>query len=137
MTARTDMDEQPDRWLLPYRHKRVEQIRVDYRLSLVLDDDAEVAIGGSATLTHGPRTAPDAEPVLLTPESADVGAALALLHTEVLSAVAFKSGGLRLVFSNAMQLTVEPDEHYEPWEATGPGTLRCVSVPGGDLVVWR
>ena len=131
------IEEHDDRWILPFRHKRVEQIRVDYRLGLLLDSDAEVAIECAATLSHGPNTAPDAEPVALSPGEGDVAPALALLHMEVLSAVAFKSGVLRLVFSNAMHLTVRPDAQYEAWTIAGPGPMKCVCLPGGELAVWR
>ncbi len=28
-------------------------------------------------------------------------------------------------------------QDYEPWELVGPGGVRVVSLPGGDLAVWR
>jgi hypothetical protein len=72
------------------------------------------AVESCATLTLGPATAPDADPVELNPERVS-SLVLALLHTEVLSAVAFKSGALRIVFSNPMHLNVRPDQKYEAW----------------------
>jgi hypothetical protein len=131
------IEELEDRWILPFRSKRVEQIRIDHRLGLLLDSDAEVTLEGPATLTQGPITAPGAAPAELSPENRTVAPALALLHTVVLSAVAFKSGALRLVFSNAMLLNVSPDTQHEAWTASGPGSMKCVCLPGGELAVWQ
>ncbi|WP_372500285.1 DUF6188 family protein [Sphaerisporangium perillae] len=32
---------------------------------------------------------------------------------------------------------MKPDHQYEAWSAHGPGALLLVSLPGGDLAVWR
>jgi hypothetical protein len=53
-----------------------------------------------------------------------------------MSAVAFKSGGLRLVFDDGHILTVMPNPAYEPWTANGPDDLLIVCMPGGSLAVW-
>jgi hypothetical protein len=69
------------------------------------------------------------------PESQDVAAVLPVFGAKVLSAVAFKSGTLRLMFDNGMQLRCAADPPVEAWQITGP-RWRCVSLPGGDLAVW-
>ncbi|MER5916078.1 DUF6188 family protein [Streptomyces sp. NPDC001982] len=53
-----------------------------------------------------------------------------------MSAVAFKSGTLRLVFDSGMHLTCSADTSFEPWRIAGPRGRRFVSLPGGDLAVW-
>ena len=129
--------EESDRYLLPYRGRRVERILVDYALTLVLDGSIALTIECPAVLSHGPITAPDAVPHHVVPDRQQVDQALALFGAEVLSSVAFKSGALRAVFSNGLHLNVAASNEFEAWQACGPGTLRVVSLPGGDLAVWR
>ncbi|MFB7446116.1 MULTISPECIES: DUF6188 family protein [Streptomyces] len=66
----------------------------------------------------------------------DVAAAPALFGAKALSAVAFKSGTLRLVFDTGHHLTCSSDPSFEAWQVTGPAGWRFVSLPGGDLAVW-
>ncbi|WP_406300521.1 DUF6188 family protein [Embleya sp. NBC_00888] len=79
-----------------------------------------------------PRTNPG---LRLTPESQDVAAALPLFGAKVLSAVAFKSAALRMVFDSGTHLNCPSDASSEAWRITGPGGWRFVSLPGGDLAV--
>ncbi|MFF4518496.1 DUF6188 family protein [Streptomyces mirabilis] len=58
------------------------------------------------------------------------------LRSEGPSAVAFKSGTLRLVFDTGHHLTCSSDPSFEAWQVTGPAGWRFVSLPGGDLAVW-
>jgi hypothetical protein len=126
-----------DRWILPYREMRVLQVRVSYQLTLVLDGGASVDLESEAELGKvAPNTA-DAVTAQLIPERQEVAPALSLFGAQVLSAVAFKSGGLRLVFDSGDLLCVQPNRQYEAWGATGPGTIRIVCQPGGGLAVWR
>ena len=95
MAIRTDADlvEHEDPWILGLRGLCVTRGGVDFQLRLTLDTAGEVVLG-----TPFGRSGPvHAHPgVLLTPESQDVAAALPLFGATVLSAVAFKSGGLRM-----------------------------------------
>lgn len=122
---------------LPYRGRRVEQIRVDFRLVLMLGQDAEVAIEQPALLSRGPISAPVSAPVRLVPETADIAPALALINVEVLGCEASKAGLLRLAFAPDWHLVVEPHANYEAWTAAGPEQFKCVCTPGGSLAVWR
>ncbi|MFE3412395.1 DUF6188 family protein [Streptomyces mirabilis] len=70
-----------------------------------------------------------------TPACQDVAAAPALFGAKALSAVAFKSGTLRLVFDTGHHLTCSSDPSFEAWQVTGPAGWRFVSLPGGDLAV--
>ncbi|MEU7923333.1 DUF6188 family protein [Micromonospora zamorensis] len=53
------------------------------------------------------------------PERQDVAAGLVLFNSTVLSAVAFKSGALRIVFDDGHLLKAAADEDYEAWTPTG------------------
>ena len=129
--------EEDDRYVLPYRNRRVNQIVVDHALTLVLDGHVTLTIESPAMLTQGAITAPDGASDRLVPGTQQVEKALALFGTHVLSSVAFKSGALRVVFSNGLHISVFASEEYEAWQARGPETLRIVSLPGGELAVWR
>ncbi|MER5602795.1 DUF6188 family protein [Streptomyces sp. NPDC002265] len=126
--------EHADRWILSLRGKNVTKISVDFRLALALDSDWEVVLEAPVSLSHG--TARANSSVLLHPESQDVAAALALFGAKVLSAVAFKSGTLRLVFDTGHHLTCSSDPSFEAWQVTGPTGWRCASLPEGSLAVW-
>jgi hypothetical protein len=133
--ALRSLTEHDDRWILPFRGLLVTQVQVDFAFGLNLDDKGAVRISSPATLgwaAAGVRP----EKVVLDPERQDVAAGLALFNTEVKSAVAFKSGGLRIVFGSGRMLRVDPDPRYEAWTATGPDGMLIVSLPGGDLAVW-
>jgi len=129
----TELD---DRWILPFRGLTVTQVVVDFEFGLVLGGEARVSIAGTANLGWAARgVKPDT--VELHPERQHVAAAQALFSTTVLSAVAFKSGMLRLVFDDGHLLSVAPDPAHEAWTANGPDGLLLVCMPGGSLAVWR
>ncbi|WP_326715659.1 DUF6188 family protein [Streptomyces sp. NBC_01474] len=134
MSTEAEPVEHHDRWILNLRGWGVAGITVDYRLTLALDEGWEVVLETPARLSSGAaHTNPG---VLLVPETQDVAAALPLFGTKVVSAVAFKSGTLRMVFEDGTHLTCPTDEAFEAWQITGPGGWRFVSLPGGDLGVW-
>ncbi|MCP3799112.1 DUF6188 family protein [Allokutzneria sp. A3M-2-11 16] len=119
-----------DRWVLPYRGMEVTQIRVDHTLTFVLSGDAVIVVEGEAELST-----PDG-PVRLRPERQKVAEALALVGTKLTWEIIFKNGVLHLGFDNGYHLTVEPDARHEAWSATGPGKLRVVCTPGGEITTW-
>lgn len=126
--------EHENRWILNLRGMSVAKISVDFRLVLALDSDWDVALEAPVNLSHG--TAHAHPSVILKPASQDVAAALVLFGAKVLSAVAFKSGTLRLVFDTGHHLTCSSDLSFEAWQVTGPTGWRFASLPGGDLAVW-
>jgi hypothetical protein len=134
MSTEVEPVEHKDRWLLNLRGLSVARISIDFQLTLTLAADWEVVVEAPARLSHGSVRANPA--VLLTPESQDVAAALPLFGATILSAVAFKSGALRVVFDNGTHLTCSADTLSEAWQITGPRGWRFVSLPGGDLAVW-
>lgn len=126
--------EHDDRWILNLRGMRVTRISVDFRLVLVLDSGWEVTLEAPVSLSQGTaRTSPSE---LLKPESQDMAAALALFGAKLLSAVAFKSGTLRLVFDTGHLLICRSDPSFEGWQVTGTTGWRFVALPGGDLAIW-
>jgi hypothetical protein len=46
------------------------------------------------------------------------------------------SGGLRIEFAGGARLLAEPDSDFEAWTVTGPGGLKVVCGPGGEISVW-
>ncbi|MFJ3307332.1 DUF6188 family protein [Streptomyces sp. NPDC086549] len=134
MSTEKSPAEHENRWILNLRGLRVTKISVDFRLVLVLDSDWEVALEAPVGLSRG--TGHASPSVILKPESQDVAAALALFGAKVLSAVAFKSGTLRLVFDTGHHLTCTSDPSFEAWQVTGSAGWRFASLPGGDLAVW-
>ncbi|MFI5672542.1 DUF6188 family protein [Streptomyces sp. NPDC051704] len=125
--------EHEDRWILNLRGLPVTRILVDSRLTLVLGSAWEITLEAPVHLSYGSILANP--PSVLNPETQDVAAALPLFGAEILSAVAFKSGALRLVFNTGMHLNSLADPPFEAWRAAGPGGWRFVSLPGSELAV--
>ncbi|MFE6871661.1 DUF6188 family protein [Kitasatospora sp. NPDC057692] len=134
--SETSLAEHEDRWIMNLRGLAVTQISVGYHLFLHLDSDARVDLGCPFKLTQA--LGEGRQEVLLDPGKQDVAAALGLFGAKVLSAVAFKTGSLRLVFDNGCHLTSQADPSFEAWEveALGPGGWRIISTAGGKLAVW-
>jgi hypothetical protein len=130
------LTEHDDRWILPFRGLTVTQVQVDFAFGLVLNELCAVKISNTATLGWV-NVADKPEIVALDPERQDVAAGLVLFNAEVLSAVAFKSGTLRIAFGDGHLLKVKSDPDYEAWTATGPDGMLIVSLPGSDLAVWH
>jgi Family of unknown function (DUF6188) len=126
--------EHEDRWILHLRGLSIIRINVDSRLALALDAGWEVLLEGPTRLSSGPVHVDPG--VLLVPESQDVSAALPLFGATVLSSVAFKTGGLRIVFDDGTHLTCPSNPTFEAWQIVGPRGWRFVALPGGDLAVW-
>jgi hypothetical protein len=62
---------------------------------------------------------------------------VARLSGQVVSlARADDSGGLRIEFAGGMRLVATPDSNFEAWTVAGPGGLKVVCRPGGELAVW-
>ncbi|HEV8175763.1 MAG TPA: DUF6188 family protein [Actinoplanes sp.] len=46
------------------------------------------------------------------------------------------AGALRVDFDSGARLLVEADPAYEAWTVAGPGGLKVVCLPGGELSIW-
>ncbi|MBF9072844.1 DUF6188 family protein [Streptacidiphilus fuscans] len=126
--------EHEDRRIMNLRGLAVTEIGISYQLSLRLDSDARVVLACPSTLTLGVDDG--RQDVFLDPGRQDVVAAIGLFGAKVLSAVAFKTGSMRLVFDNGCHLNSRADPSFEAWEVLGPGGWRIISMPGGKLAVW-
>jgi hypothetical protein len=63
--------------------------------------------------------------------------AVAQLSGQVVSlARADDTGGLRIEFVGGARLLAMPDSNFEAWTLAGPGGLKVVCGPGGELSVW-
>jgi hypothetical protein len=60
-----------------------------------------------------------------------------LLHRRVESAHVAADGILAVEFDESTALAVPVDEHYEPWQLTGPGNETIVSGPGGGICIFE
>ncbi|MFF1401251.1 DUF6188 family protein [Streptomyces sp. NPDC058287] len=129
------IEEHEDRWILGLRGLAVTQISVDFQLTLLLGSEASVILECPFRLGPGSASNENLQ-VMLDPGRQDVAAALALFGAKVLSAVAFKTGSLRLVFDSGLHLNCRADPSFEAWQVVGPGGWRFVSMPGRELAVW-
>ena len=67
---------------------------------------------------------------------ADASAVAQLSGRVVSAARADDAGGLWIEFGGEVRLTAEPDSDFEAWTLAGPGGLKVVCGPGGELSVW-
>ncbi|MCL2468497.1 MAG: DUF6188 family protein [Micrococcales bacterium] len=121
-----------DRWILPVEGQPVTQLRVDYAITLLLENGIAVRIENPFVLATGDeryQLDPSDEPIYLAP-------VLPLARARIVSGTAFDNGKLRLVFADGSEITVSSSEDYEPWEICGPQGFLMVSVPGGELAIW-
>jgi len=134
-----EMSEQPSRapddlasTSIPLVGARLEEIRVGYSVRLEFGDAGGVLIQTRFTCTiGGVSTEVDPETDL-----SGAGPLLGAIHTSVVAAFADEHGALHLKFGSEIQVTVEPHQKYEAWEFSST-TLKIVSVPGGDLAVFK
>lgn len=132
-----DLVEAQDHWILPLQSRRVTQCRVDCALTFLLgdsDDPSYLAVEQPFRL----RAVGKPE-VVLAPEgpSEALGPALAVLRSSVTRAIAFKNGDLEIEFDGCIALFVPASANFEAWNLVGPVGVRIVSLPGGELAVWR
>lgn len=128
-----ELIERRGRWLVPMAGLTVTQCRVDYAFTMLVDDGYEVRIEQPFTLVRGAASS------LLDPEGepSELGPALSVLRRDVEQAVAFKDGRLEIALSDGVRVLVNGDDDHEPWTVVGPGGLRVVSMPGGELAIWK
>jgi hypothetical protein len=133
-----ELVEAQDRWVLPLGGCAVVQCCVDHAFTIVAegpDGAFEVRVEQPFEWFAGTDgQAPLSIEVASDPTAA--APALACLHKGIRAGLAFKDGRLELRFEDGLELRVPAGEDYEPWTLTGPGGLRVVSAPGGELSIW-
>jgi Family of unknown function (DUF6188) len=134
----TELVEAQDHWVLPLDGCAVVQCRVDFAFTIV----AEGPEGAFELRVEQPFEwfgGTDGQAPLSIDVAGDPTAAapaLACLNRGIRAGAAFKDGRLELRFEDGLELRVPAGQDYEPWTLTGPGGLRVVSAPGGELTIW-
>lgn len=132
----TGLEHQPSmgRWLLPLAGERIIWCCIDYAVSIGAQSGISVRIeqpfvyAGADGVEH--LIVPEGDPVRVAP-------VLAVARLSVRDGFAYDDGHLDLSFSDGSTIGVPGAQDYEPWELAGPNGLKVVSVPGGELSVWR
>ncbi|MES2788590.1 MAG: DUF6188 family protein [Planctomycetota bacterium] len=120
---------------LPIEGRTITQFKLDFAFGMELSKDGSefsIRINTSFTLTEAADTSeydPEKLPVC--------GPALRLLNAHVISAKAFHSGRLEVMFLDGIVLEVNSNSQFEAWEIVGNDGLIIVSRPGGGLAVWQ
>lgn len=134
MRVAVTLVEAEDRWLLPLSGCSVDRLCIDFAVTLLFSGGLELRIEQPFVVEHSDGSeillVPDGDPDRLAP-------VMTLARRSVAEAEAFKDGRLRIVFADGAVLGVPADEGFEAWELVGPAGLRTVSLPGGELAVWR
>ena len=124
-----------DRWILPLRGSLVTEVGWGDRVRFRLDPPGEIAVGPGALLTKGPFTAPGAEVTTLGELGPD-GSQRAV-GARIRSAVAFKSGALRIVLDNGWHLNVRAAGTFVPASVTVCTHLTWSRNEAGGLLSAR
>ena len=111
-----------DRWILDLRGSCVEAITRGAEDAFDLDNGVEIRVSGNALLTEGPVTAPGAE--LLRVSDVTDEQLRGIIGAHILSAVAFKSGSLRIVFSTRHHLNVRSADPSVTARVLNPGRFE-------------
>lgn len=112
-----------DRWILPLRGSRVTKIGWDDSVRFQLEPPGEVTVGPGALFTDGPTAATG--PGVKNLGQLDHEDVERSCGAQILSAVAFKNGALRVVLDNGWHLNVRAAEPFVP-----------ASVTSGGEVIW-
>lgn len=107
----------------------VTQVRFDYAMSLVFDDDAVLRIETKFRLS-GQRGQ-----LLIDPSNTgDSGPSLVALFMATVEAVEIDHAGLlRLHLSERRELVIEADAQFEAWSVVERTGAQTVCLPGGTL----
>jgi len=131
-----EMIEHEDRWSLASGDAKVTRVSLDWGVTLTvgstepqldvrIEQSFELADSRGATI----RLVPEGDPSGMAP-------VLRVNRCLVERMDAFKDGRLEIAVSDGTILKVESSETCEPWEISGGGGFRIVSMPGGGLTVW-
>jgi hypothetical protein len=116
------VQEEADRWIRGLRGEHVKSVSREDGLTVKLASGATISVRASALLTSGPMTAPTVKERQVNdiPEE-EVKRFVAGV---VLSAVAFKTGALRVVFDTGYHLNQRASEYNSDAYVEWPGNFR-------------
>lgn len=118
-------------WYLALQHARVQLIKIDFRLCLVLADGPDTVELSIETpfrligLSTDVSCVPD-EPVSLA-------LVLPLMNAIVNGIVIKESGHISVEFNSGLYLKVDPDISYEAWQLGGSVGFLLVCPPEGGV----
>ncbi|MBK8755936.1 MAG: hypothetical protein IPM08_02190 [Actinomycetales bacterium] len=124
--------EEEDCFVLPLTGREVDQICIDYAVTLVIDGTDTVRLDSPFTVSFSDRT------LLVDPQRLDtVAPVLDLFRAVILRAAAGRDGSLLLSFDDDRSLRIEADPDGEAWEIGGglppiSPSYRIVSLPAGS-----
>jgi Family of unknown function (DUF6188) len=136
--SRIDITESAEAWSIPLAGEQITRVCVDYAsVGLLASNgiyvDIEVPFNYSRPSGIERTLDPDGDAVNLAP-------VLRLRRLGVTECLAFKDGRLDVKFDDGTRLQVPMDLEFEAWGVSGQGGaagLRIVSMPGGELAIWR
>lgn len=110
----------------------VVQVCFDFGVTIRMQGGWELRINGDFRITAEGRT----DHANAQSERLSEPRALSFLQLVVRDATV-RDGTLQIRFSDGSALHVSPPEKFEGWTLSGPDHLLMVSLPGGQLAVWR
>lgn len=128
----SEVREEATKFVLPLTGREVDQICIDYAVTLVIDGTDTVRLDSPFTVSFPDRT------LLIDPQRLDtVAPVLDLFRAVILRAEAGRDGSLLLSFDDDRSLRIEPDPDGEAWEIGGglppiSPSYRIVSLPAGS-----
>ncbi len=129
------LTEHADEWVLPLVGREVDQICLDFAVTLVVDGSETVRLAAPFALDVG------GEVHTVDPQHlASVPPVLGLHRAVVTAACAGKDGVLQLRFDRGRELRCEPDDVEEAWEAEGglppvTAAYQIAAKPGGGVSI--
>ncbi|MBO0802098.1 MAG: hypothetical protein J2P25_03360 [Nocardiopsaceae bacterium] len=111
-----------DRWILNLRGEHVDSVVRSAALVIYLDGGAEITVSGDALVSKGSIWAPGSTALRVADMTDEELQELA--GSTVFSAVAFKSGSLRIVFSTAHHLNVCASNEKASARVRQPGSYE-------------
>lgn len=126
-------------WELPFHKKKVLRCYLDYSFGINLGENTfefEIRINNEFLYSE------KGTDFYFNPEQPETLCPILSIHQkEIFSAVAYKDGSLCLVFQDKSKLFVKSDPNYEAWEinefSDRENRLMVVSIPGGNLAIWK
>lgn len=128
-----------DRWWLGLRSRRLESVQT-HDFAVVLNFESGAALTVEAAASSRLTTSLGETPAVTQNEDGTIARADALLPLvgqHVLSGVAFKTGGLRIVFESGALLTVANGTQHEAWQLRSTSGRAWVSLPGARLASFQ
>jgi hypothetical protein len=119
---------------LPLDGLDITRCVVDHALSL----EAVQADGPVALRIEGPFSLKDgASNHVMDPSApAQLGPAVALVHSSVKRARVSAEGRLSIQFKDGREVTVDPSDDFEAWELSAPQGVKAVCRVGGGVSTW-